>query len=897
MDYTTFDLWKTIEETQISNNGDWISYVVKPGKGDPTLNLYNTRETRTYSFKRADNVKIEKDNNYIVFKIHPPLDTLESLERKDTDEDDMPRDTLAIFNCKTKELSKVADVKNFNLPDEWGNILIYQLDEQEPELDSLPDNFRKENKKNGTKLIVRNFSKNKEKTFSYVTEFSLAKEKSMISFLSTGTDTIEAPSLKVLDIEADSIYTVSVDDGKYKHLRFSDSGKSLSYFVNVDTTDMEIAPFELYLWDKSMEKSKLVCAHDAGSISDDWILSEHDPVLFSEDESNLFFKIKPKPFLEDTTLLDNEKVRVEVWSYTDDVLYTQQLNQEAAEKKRGYSCSHNVETNTTVQLADELVPFVRMNKDKSGPYALAWNDLHYKKYISWLGHDYNDLYRVNLKTGEKELLLKKQTGNPGFSPNGKFAFWYSRPDSVFYSIDMNTKDQKKISDKNKHKFADELNDRPMDAWNYGYAKWLEEDNGLIAYDRYDIWLLDPKGAKDPIQLTNGRRSKHTYRYIELDKDLEALPSDTTILLHVHNHHDKSESYKLLNLKDRTMSDLVSGKYKLTSRPLKAKDASDIVFTKENFELFPNLIHTQLDNFKNEIKISNANPQQKDYNWGSISLVKWKSLAGDSLDGMLILPENFDMKKKYPLIVNFYERSSHRLNSHRAPYPHRSTINYSYYVNKGYVIFNPDVQYRIGDPGQSCYDAVISGVDYIVSKGFIDEDRIGVQGHSWGGYQIADILTKTDIFKCAESGAPVVNMISAYGGIRWGSGMSRMFQYEKTQSRLGATLWEDPDVYLRNSPIFNVDKITTPVLILHNDNDGAVPWYQGIEFFVAMRRLGKPAWMLNYNDEPHWPLKRQNRIDFNRRMEQFFDHYLLDEPMPEWMKEGVPAIEKKTNLGY
>ena len=200
-------------------------------------------------------------------------------------------------------------------------------------------------------------------------------------------------------------------------------------------------------------------------------------------------------------------------------------------------------------------------------------------------------------------------------------------------------------------------------------------------------------------------------------------------------------------------------------------------------------------------------------------------------------------------------------------------------------------YKIGYPGESAYNAVIPGVTALIDEGFVDADNIALQGHSWGGYQIAYLLTRTNLFKCAESGAPVVNMISAYGGIRWGTGLSRMFQYEHSQSRIGGTLWETPLRYIENSPIFTIDKITTPVLILHNDNDGAVPWYQGIEFFVAMRRLGKPAWMLNYNGEPHWPVKLQNRIDFQTRMSQFFDHYLKGKEMPEWMEKGVPRVEK------
>ena len=260
-------------------------------------------------------------------------------------------------------------------------------------------------------------------------------------------------------------------------------------------------------------------------------------------------------------------------------------------------------------------------------------------------------------------------------------------------------------------------------------------------------------------------------------------------------------------------------------------------------------------FNSQILISNANPQQKDYNWGTAEIVNWSSLDGLDLTGMLIKPENFDPKKKYPMIVNFYERSSNALHSHRAPNPGRSSINYSFYTSRGYLIFNPDVHYRVGYPGESAFNCVIPGITSLIEKGFVDEKNIGVQGHSWGGYQIAYLVTKTDIFKAAESGAPVVNMISAFGGIRWDTGLSRQFQYEHTQSRIGGTPWEYPQRYFENSPIYNIDKINTPLLIMHNDADGHVPWYQGIEFFVSLRRLGKPSWMLTDSEETQMLVKR------------------------------------------
>ena len=292
----------------------------------------------------------------------------------------------------------------------------------------------------------------------------------------------------------------------------------------------------------------------------------------------------------------------------------------------------------------------------------------------------------------------------------------------------------------------------------------------------------------------------------------------------------------------------------------------------------------------------ANPQMSKYLWGSVESVTWTSADNIPLEGLLYKPEGFDPKKKYPMMVYFYEKNSQNIHQHIAPAPIRSSINYSMYTSNGYLVFVPDIVYKIGFPGESAMNCIMPGVTSLIAKGFVDDKRIGIQGHSWGGYQIAYMVTRTNLFRAAEAGAPVVNMISAYGGIRWESGLSRMFQYERTQSRIGGTLWEKPMHYIENSPIFFADKVQTPLLMMHNDGDGAVPWYQGIEYYMALRRLDKPVWMLNYNGQGHGLTQRHHRTDFAKRMMQFFDHYLKDAPMPDWMKKGVPAIEKGINQG-
>ncbi|MDZ7648615.1 MAG: prolyl oligopeptidase family serine peptidase [Cytophagales bacterium] len=411
-----------------------------------------------------------------------------------------------------------------------------------------------------------------------------------------------------------------------------------------------------------------------------------------------------------------------------------------------------------------------------------------------------------------------------------------------------------------------------------------------------MWAFDPQNKKAPVNLTKvGRQQKIVFRNIKLDPETRFIDPNQELVISAFNETTKAAGYYKLSLKDGKLTKLLMEDYRFGGI-VKAKQANQILFTRESFREFPDVWTADL-NLSAPKKISLANPQMKNYLWGSVELVSWTSLDNIPLQGLLYKPENFDPKKKYPIIVYFYERESDNIHGHITPNPLRSSINRTTYVSDGYLVFVPDIIYKIGFPGESAHNCIMPGITQLISKGFVDEKNIGIQGHSWGGYQTAYLITRTDMFKAAEAGAPVANMISAYGGIRWESGMSRMFQYEKSQTRLGGSLWEKPMLYIENSPIFFADKIKTPLLLLHNDADGAVPWYQGIEMYMAMRRLDKPVWMLNYNGEPHWPVKRENRMDFQIRMKQFFDHYLKNAALPPWMNEGVPAIEKGITKGY
>jgi dipeptidyl aminopeptidase/acylaminoacyl peptidase len=315
-----------------------------------------------------------------------------------------------------------------------------------------------------------------------------------------------------------------------------------------------------------------------------------------------------------------------------------------------------------------------------------------------------------------------------------------------------------------------------------------------------------------------------------------------------------------------------------------------MFQASRFDAYPD-IWTAPGDFASPRKLSDGDAQRAPFNWGKSELIRYKSADGVPLQGIVIKPDNFDPKKKYPMIVYLYEKLSDTVHNFQNPGPGTS-VNFSYYASNDYVIFMPDIVYKTGYPGKSALKCVMPGVEAVVKGGFVDENAIGIQGHSWGGYQIAYMITQTNKFKAAAPGALVADMFSAYNGIRWGTGIPRQFQYERTQSRIGASIWDAPDKYMENSPLFSIRNVQTPVLMLHNDNDDAVPWYQGIEFYLSLRRLNKEVYFFNYNGEFHGLRKRQNQKDYSRRMKEFFDNKLKGSPAPEWMKNGIRYLDRE-----
>lgn len=865
--------WNRITERAISDDGKWVTATIAPWEGDATVHLYNVKGQTVASYFPAGKAEFASSSQFFLVTQTPLKETLDSLKIAKTKKDNMPLNSLLIRHISGKE-ETIDSIKSYKLA-EKADWIAYQRGQKD------------------SSLFVRSLDGSKSHQFPAVTEFRFAKKSGMLYFISKGDSINSKAGIYTFNPEKGTSILIKEGDGVFKQTAFNEEGDNLAFLY---TTEKDSTWHAMDLWlSVNNEPAKPIANRKNPAFPESWVISEHGNINFSEDGNRLYFNTSPEPLQKDTTQLAEYRPNVQVWSWDEAVQYTVQSFNKENDLKKSYRTVYNLKKGTFIQLATANIPEV--STSDYGDYALLSASKPYSLSSMWEGHTRRDIYSISLETGERKLLKEGEYISPRISPQGKYVWWYGTTDSCWYTLDLASGKEYRLTTPQTFTAWDEENDQPDYPYPYGIAGWTKDDKNLLIYDKYDIWKFDPAGNTAPVNLTvNGRSDKVTYRLIRLDREERFIDPGKPLLLSGFNETTKGSGYYETKIATASIPRvLIAGSFMLQT-PLKAKESSAILYTTETFEQYPELRLSDLS-FKKSVQLTNEGKQQSDFIWGTAELVSWTSLDGKSLQGVVYKPANFDPTRKYPLMVNFYDRNSETLYNYRMPEPHRSTIDYHLYNSNEYIIFNPDVVYETGYPGESCYNCVMPGISSLIDKGYIYEKAIAAQGHSWGGYQVAYLATRTNLFAAIESGAPVVNMFSAYGGIRWGTGLNRSFQYEHTQSRIGGTPWTAYREFVENSPLFTMDKVTTPILIMHNDSDGHVPWYQGIEYFIALKRLQKPVWMLNYQGEIHWPMRIANRIDFQKRMLQFFGHYLKNEPMPTWMRDGLPAVEQDFELGY
>jgi len=930
LDHDAYDIWNRITGSSITDDGHWILYNLVSEANDPVLHVQSVSGSTDHIIERAQDAQFSDDGRFVVFRIKPAKAAIKQAKKDSVPEAKQPQDSLGILDLNSGEVTFRAErLRNFGMPAENGEWLAYEL--LRPPADTAAEGEQggragggragaggrgraggrggrggngqtgERRPEDGYTLVVRNLRTGQEQRIEMATDYTFSDDGSRLAYV-TATKDGSNDGVHVLETGG-STTALLAGKGDYTDVAFDDAGTQLAFLSNRDHVDDKQREFKLYYWDGQAAEAVEMAAAGSTGVPAGWWVSEFRGPSFSKNGRRLFFGTAPRPEPEpEEKKDDDENVVVDIWSWTDPLLQPMQLLQVDRERHRNYMAVASPADHRIIQLATPDMPDVTLADEGNANIALGSSNLPYQQEISW-GESGQDLYLVDVNTGRHEMLVEYARSGGQLSPDAKYLSYWDGENRNWNVMDIASKKVVDVSARIPNPVHNELHDSPSLPGPYGSAGWTEGDQRFLVYDRNDIWAVDPTGATPPRDITEGvgRRDDLRFRYIRLDRDERQVAPSKDMLLSAFNLTSKQSGF----YRDRVDGSKPPVRLVLQDARLgggfgggvdKAEDADVMMFTRSTFQEFPDIWVSGRD-FSDMKRMSDANPQQSEYFWGTSELYEWRSaLDGSTLQGVLYKPENFDPSREYPMMVYFYERLSDNLNSYVTPAAGSSSINISFYVSRGYVVFTPDIPYQIGYPGESALKAVVPGVISLIDEGFVDRARIGVQGHSWGGYQIAYLVTKTNVFAAAEAGAPVSDMISAYGGIRWGSGMSRMFQYEKTQSRIGGSLWEAPVHYIENSPIFWADKVQTPLLMMHNDADGAVPWYQGIEYFVALRRLSRPAWLFNYNGEDHGLRQEKNRKDWTIRLQQFFDHYLKGDPMPVWMAEGVPATMKGRTLG-
>lgn len=891
--------FKSIQNPVISENGLFVAYAAQPDRGDGEVHVRGIKDGKESVIERGSRPQFAKNSQWFAALVKVKAVDLESTKK------DKPKQGMALLELGTGKVTSFDKIDRFAFSEDSKWVACLSLKEEEkakeaPAGEAKPasEPAKPKMKEVGSNLVLRNLASGKETKIPYVVFFAFDEAS---KFLAYGVFDPEGKEngLYLRDLGKEDLPAIPVakaEKGNFTNISWTKDGGRLAFLAGTFDDKSQASACSVWIWDAKTGKPAEVVKAEAAPRG--WVVPSKNRVTWSQDGKRLFFGFQPGEFFdlatktdkedksksEDVDLFDLDKIlqkrELDIWHWDDPLINPDQKKSWTEIRDRTYLAVYHIDPAKLVPLAGKDMRTVEIPDNPR--YALGLADLPYLKEITWDGN-YSDVYLVDLTTGASKKIVTRFDGRPSLSPEGRFVVYYN--DKNWYLYDVKNGMTKNLTEKMGVAFFQEEHDTPNAPPGYGLGGWVEADSAILIYDQYDIWKF-PTGAGEPVNLTagEGRKTGLTFRVLRTDPEAKALKINQQLLLSAYHNKKKYQGFYAGRVNAPGVERRLEDKKRFTFKAW-AKQTDAVLFTRESYEEYPDLWVSSSD-FSSPVKVSDLNAQTRDFAWGSAELVEWNNLDGLPLQGVLIKPGNYDPAKRYPVLVYFYELSSQRLYefnqivvNHRPCFP--------FYASNGYAVFLPDVVFEVGHPGQSAVKCLVPGVQKLIDMGVADPKGVALHGHSWGGYQTAYVITQTNIFSAAVAGAAVSNMTSAYNGIRWESGIARQFQYEKDQSRIGGSLWEYPELFIENSPVFFANRIKTPLLLEFGDEDGAVPWYQGIELYLAMRRLGKDCILLQYRGEPHHPQKYPNKLDYSMKMKQYLDYYCKGEPAADWIKNGMP----------
>ncbi|MDE5877211.1 MAG: prolyl oligopeptidase family serine peptidase [Muribaculaceae bacterium] len=927
LDHSAFDSWETASNNLLSADGQWAAFAVNPQEGDGKLTFYNTRTAQRITIERGHTPSFTADGAWGVALIRPPYAVTRKARIDKTAAHLMPADSLAIVNLKTGNITRIGGVKAYRVSRDKGSLIAFESCDT-----TLVSPSVLADAKAGVPLIIVDPASGNNKIVKWVKEYAVSDAGNCVAVAlrSNPTDSLTTDGIGVVQIADTSFALIDRDRKFYGNVALDPKGERLAYVASDDTVTTGTRRAQLYIADlhRPYEIPEMVfdkissprgpnysLPHSEdpelqAKLMEEWgrkqreaagkelYINQYTRPEFSHDGSRLIAGVAPYIAPDDTTIVSFERADLDIWRWDAPMTPPQESALVKELKEHTLTTVTTLDNMNTVLLTDSELATVSGADRWDADWAMVNDPTQTMVSHQWDYFAKADISVVNVTNGQRRTVGKAPYNECLISPMGKYVVWFDN--RQYYAYDIASGKTRCISEQVPYPLWDESGDRPGPREAYGIACWSADDRDIMVYDCYDLWRLDPTGARAPECLTAGYGRSHNQRlrYVNPNpKDVRFVTDGSEMLLKVFDFTNKYNGLATLRYGRPATPAIRLLEGMNYSEIHKALNADVYSWIAANFSISPDVYVCRGTDFAKATKVTASNPQMADYRWGRAELVKWYAYDGSPAEGVLYIPEDLDTTVQHPMLSVFYETHTEDLYTHYRMEPSWSWINYPFYVSRGYVVFVPDIHYTAGVPGESAWNYVCSGVEAMCDRyKWIDPKRVGIDGQSWGGYQTAYLVTRTDMFACAGSGAPVSNMTSAFGGIRWGTGDSRQAQYEMGQSRIGRDLWSAPELYIANSPVFHADRCHTPLLIMHNDADGAVPWYQGIEMFMALRRLGRPVWMLQYNGEAHNLRERRNRKDITIRLQQFFDHYLKGDPMPEWMLRGIPITRKGQEMG-
>ena len=869
--------FKSLSNQQISNDGKWVAAQAWPDRGDGYVIIKEARGRKEYTIELGRNPQFSNDSKWVAMTTTHPFAELVKVDKPA----DRPKDGLKLVNLSDGSSIERSNVKSFEFTQSGSNLLIHFHPDSN---DSTKKDIRKEA---GSTLEVLDLSTSlTTRTLDFVAAISTdSLSTTLVAFISdstASTNRLVAYSLSDLNVSPTIINQDSA--AIYTTFTWNNSGNELYFIKSFENDDSNVA--SIHKWNNA--SASLSTVIESSSIERD--IPTRNRLDLDLDDNRLFFGVRPRTIKPEKSEKSEDPfdfnsilggVELDVWHGDDPRIKTHEKIVYNQQKNQSFLSVIDLSTGRWVQLEDESLRTVL--RPEAGNTTVGYDDTPYLKEITWEGSASNDVYLVNLITGDRSKVMENTDARGQLAPDAKTFVYYL--DKQWHVLNIESGVHRNLTESLNVPFFNEDHDSPSDPNGYGIAGWSNDSKFVFIYDKFDIWQFDVTSGNANKVTPYGRERTIQFRVVRTSEDDRNLNSGQTYLLSAYNDSQKNYGFYTLNLGQNILRESLSSshRYRFLS---KANDTDVVMFSRENYDEFPDIWVANGKELSRPTRVTNLQTQLDPFAWGTSRLVEWSSMDGTPVQGVLILPGKYKEGEKYPVIVYFYELFSQRLHefnpqlvNHRPSFP--------FYASNGYAVFLPDVRYTEGLPGYSAIKYIVPGVQKIIDMGVADPKAIGIHGHSWSGYQAAHMVTMTDMFAAAVVGAPVGNMTSAYSGIRWGSGLARQFQYEKTQSRIGKTMWERLDLYIENSPVFKADRINTPMLIQFGDADEAVPWYQGIELYLAMRRLEKDVVFLQYHGEPHHLQKYPNKLDYSIKMKQYFDYYLKGEPAADWILNGVP----------